>query len=151
MNVSPRPEGPNPFQNLKPSTMPKINVKPSTMPKLDPAEVAKALGAKPTGVKTEGATGPITLFAVRQELFRRLQSTGGRPGLPDADHVMKIPTSEKQKKRFEELAAAISQEGFSPSAGQVASVLLSWILEQLGPDAIQQLVADMKANEAAEK
>jgi hypothetical protein len=118
-----------------------------TLPKLDPAEVASALGAKPTGVKTEGAAGPITLFAVRQELFRRLQSTGGRPGLPDADHVMKVPTSEKLRKRFEELAAAISEEGFSPSAGQVANVLLSWALDQLGPDAIKQLTVDLKASE----
>lgn len=116
-----------------------------TLPKLDPAEVAKALGAKPGGAKIEGAPGPITLFAVRQELFRRLQSTGGRPGLPDADKVGKVPLSEKQWKRMEELAAAISEEGFAPSAGQVANVLLTWVLNQLGPDAIKKLAEDIKA------
>jgi hypothetical protein len=151
MNVPRPPEGENPFRKLKPSTMPKIIVKPSTMPKLDPAEVAKALGAKPTGVRTEGALGPITLFALRQELFRRLQSTGGRPGLPDADKVGKVPLSEKQWARLEELAAAIAENGFSPSAGQVANVLLTWALEQLGPDAIKKLAADMKANEQEQK
>jgi hypothetical protein len=121
-----------------------------TLPKLDPAEVAKALGAKPTGAKVENAQGPITLFALRQELFRRLTSTGGRPGLPDADKVGKVPLSEKQWARLEELAAAIAEDGFSPSAGQVANVLLTWALEQLGPDAIKKLATDMKACEPPE-
>jgi hypothetical protein len=114
-------------------------VKPSTRPRLDPAEVAKALGAKPTSVQVDAASGPVTLLAVRQELFRRLQSSGGRPGLPDADKVAKVPVSEAQWKRLEELAAAMAAPGFSPSAGQVANVLLAWALDNLGPDAIKQL------------
>lgn len=118
-----------------------------TLPKLDPAEVAKALGAKPTGVKIEGAPGPVSLFGLRQELFRRLTSTGGRPALPDADKVGKVPLSEKQWARLEELAAAIAGPGFSPSAGQVANVLLSWALDQLGPDAVKKLAEDVKASE----
>jgi hypothetical protein len=112
-----------------------------TMPKLDPAEVAKALGAKPAPVKVAEGLGPISLFAVRQELFRRLQSNGGRPGLPDADKVAKVPVSETQWKRLEELAAAIATPGFSPSAGQVANVLLTWALDNLGPDAIKELTS----------
>lgn len=123
-----------------------INTSP-TRPKLDPAEVAKALGAKPTGVKIEGAPGPVSLFGLRQELFRRLTSTGGRPALPDADKVGKVPLSEKQWARLEELAAAIAGPGFSPSAGQVANVLLSWALDQLGPDAVKKLAEDVKASE----
>ena len=121
-----------------------------TRPKLDLAEVAKALGAKPTDVRIEGAPGPMSLFGLRQELFRRLTSTGGRPGLPDADKVGKVPLSEKQWARLEELAAAIAEDGFSPSAGQVANVLLTWALDQLGPDAIKKLAADLKANEQPE-
>lgn len=118
-----------------------------TYPKLDPAEVAKALGAEPTGLKIEGPLGPFTLFALRQELFRRLTSTGGRPALPDADKVGKVPLSEKQRARLDELAAAIAEPGFSPSAGQVANVLLTWALDQLGPDAVKRLAADVKASE----
>jgi hypothetical protein len=120
-----------------------------TRPKLDPAKVAEALGSAALGAAPDGASGPFTLFALRQELFRRLQSTGGRPGLPDTDNVTKVPTSEKQRKRLEELTAAVAGEGFSPSAGQVANVLLTWALDQLGPDAIKKLAADMKANERA--
>jgi hypothetical protein len=58
-----------------------------------------------------------------------------------------LPLSPALTKRFEELVAAILEDGFSPSAGQVANVLLGWALEQLGPDAIKKLAADMKANE----
>lgn len=136
----------NPIR-IKPSTAPTIKIKPSTERILDPMEVAKALGAKPAGVRTENALGPITLFALRQELYRRLTSSGGRPALPDADKVGKVPLNEKQWARLEELAAAIAEDGFSPSAGQVANVLLGWALEQLGPDAIKKLAADMKASQ----
>src|ERR1700722_13847432 len=126
---------------IKPSTMPKIIIKESTRPKLDPVEVAKALGAKPLPVKVPEGGGPLSLFAVRQELFRRLQSSGGRPGLPDADKVAKVPVSETQWKRLEELATAMAAPGFSPSAGQVANVLLSWALDHLGPEAIKELTS----------
>ena len=117
-----------------------INTSP-TYPKLDPAEIAKALGAKPTGASVGKPKGPITLFAVRQELYRRLHSTGGRPGLTDADKVSKIPMTDEQWKRVEELAVAIAGPGFSPSAGQVANVLVAWALDTLGPDAVKEQLA----------
>jgi hypothetical protein len=120
-----------------------------TRPFLDPAQVAAALGAKPAAAPAPGAGGPLTLFAVRQELYRRLQSSGGRPALADADKVGKVPVAEKQWARLEELAAALAEEGFSPSAGQVANVLLGWALEQLGPDAIKRLAAELKAETGA--
>lgn len=110
-----------------------------TRPKLDPAEVAAALGAKPAGVSVTGQ-GPLTLLAVRQELFRRLQSTGGRPGFADADKIGKVPLSAAQWKRLEELAAAVSEDGFSPSAGQVANVLIGWALGQLETEAVKAVV-----------
>lgn len=113
-------------------------------PKLAPAEVAEALGAvpAPAAAHVGGPKGPVSLFAVRHELFRRLQSTGGRPGLSDADKVAKIPVSEAQWKRLEELAAAVAAEGFSPSAGQVANVLLTFALDTIGPDAVKKLAQE---------
>jgi hypothetical protein len=142
MNTLPRKPEPGDVPiRVKPSTMPRIEVKPSTMPKLDPADLAAALGAKPAGAAV-AAQGPLTLLAVRQELFRRLHSSGGRPGFADADKVAKVPLSEAQWKRLEELAAAVSEEGFSPSAGQVANVLLNWALATLGPDAAKQMAKE---------
>jgi hypothetical protein len=135
------PEGVDEPIVVKESTRPKLSIKESTRSKLDPTEVAKALGAKPVPAKIPEGAGPISLFAVRQELFRRLQSSGGRPGLPDADKVAKVPVSETQWKRLEQLAAAMASPGFSPSAGQVANVLLTWALDNLGPVAIKELTS----------
>jgi hypothetical protein len=135
------PEGVDEPIVVKESTRPKILLTESTRPKLDPADVARALGAKPVPVKVPEGAGPISFFAVRQELFRRLQSSGGRPGLPDTDKVAKVPVSETQWKRLEELAAAMAVPGFSPSAGQVANVLLTWALDNLGPEAIKELTS----------
>lgn len=122
-----------------------VNTSP-TLPRLDPAEVAKALGAAPAPAAVGGPKGPITLFAVRQELFRRLQSSGGRPGLADADKVAKVPVSDALWKRLEEMAAAIAAPGFTPSTGQVANALLTLALGAVGPDAVKELIAKDQAN-----
>lgn len=98
-------------------------------PRLDPAEVAKALGAAGPGVKLELPLGPITLLAVRQELARRLQSSGGRPALEGVDRRAKIPISDEQWAQLEKIAAAVATPDCTPTPGQVASVLLSSALQ----------------------
>src|SRR4051794_33102757 len=82
-------------------------------------DLAGALGS--TGATLERALAPITLFALREELGQRLQSSGGRPGLVGTTRRVKIPLSDQEWLQLEALAAP----GFAPSAGQVASVLLS--------------------------
>jgi len=193
---------------LKESTSPKLLLKDSTMRPLDSAELAKMLGAIPAPASVGGSKGPITLFAVRQELYRQLQSTNVAPAAPvrvpqhveppsisdskaeppdelttsplpplrrlvvtvneqevvitgrvpecrnkqlaqepigdqpspsECDTASKIPMSDDQWKRVEQLAIAIARPGFSPSPGQVASVLLSFALDSLGSDAVKEL------------
>jgi hypothetical protein len=95
------------------------------LPRVDPHQVQQALGAE---VSTEGlaeALAPVTLFALREELVSRLQSSGGRPGLAGATRRAKIPLRDDEWDKLEELAAALASPGFAPSAGQVASVLLT--------------------------
>jgi hypothetical protein len=104
------------------------------LPRLDPAEVAKALGAEPTGVRVEKPLGPLVLFAVRQELFRRLQSSGDQTELNGATHRPTIPLNDQEWAKLEELAAAISSPSFTPSAAQVASVLLTLSLQAVGSE-----------------
>ena len=94
-------------------------------PRLDPADLARALGAEPAGSTVETALSPPALFAVREELFNRLQSSGGRPALEGTDRRAKIPLSDEEWRQLEELASSLGSAGFTPSAGQVASVLLS--------------------------
>jgi hypothetical protein len=107
------------------STFPVIRDTSPTPPRIDPARIAEALGAEPSGERLQGALAPVTLFALREELINRLQSSGGRPGLAGATRRAKIPLNDQEWLKLEELAAAVSSPGFSPSAGQIASVLLT--------------------------
>ena len=116
---------------VKESTEKPIRVTSSTAARLDPADIARALGAEPAGVTREGALAPPTRFAVQQELFNRLQSSGGRPALEGTTRRAKIPLSDQEWQQLEALAASVSATGFAPSAGQVASVLLTAALKQL--------------------
>jgi hypothetical protein len=115
-------------------TVPRIRTSEATMPRVDPQLVAEALGGEPCPERLEGQPGPITLYALRQELLRRRQSSGGRPGIEGTSFRAKIPLGNPDWQRLETLAATLSGEGFSPSAGQVGSVLLSIALQSLTKD-----------------
>ena len=99
--------------------------------RLDPQAVADALGGEPCPERVAGSAGPVTLYALRQELLSRRQSSGGRPGIEGTSFRAKIPVGEDDWQRLEALATSLSAAGFSPSAGQVASVLLSLALRSL--------------------
>lgn len=124
-----------------------------TAPRLDPKKVAEALGAEPSeGVSLDGlGGGPLSLYQVRQELFRRLHSTGGRPSLSGTTGRKKIPLNDEQWTELEEIASEVASSEFSPSAGQIASVLLTLSLRSVRKDKDagheQQDAADSQCNE----
>jgi hypothetical protein len=128
------------------------------LPRVDPAQVQVALGAEPAAEGLAEVLAPVTLFAVRAELARRLQSSGGRPGLSGVSRRAKIPLSDQEWLGLEELAAAISSPGFAPTAGQVASVLLKLSLHSVTARAVNcapgqrssPLVRELAAIAAAE-
>jgi hypothetical protein len=62
--------------------------------RIAPEEVPRALGADPAPVSVPDAPNSITRFVLRAELFRRLQSTGGRPGLEGNNLRRSIPLSD---------------------------------------------------------
>ncbi|HEY7427282.1 MAG TPA: hypothetical protein VH682_23815 [Gemmataceae bacterium] len=95
------------------------------LPRIDADRIQEALGAEAAAERLKEALAPVTLFALREELVKRLQSSGGRPALAGVTRRAKVPLSDKEWLQLEELAAAISSPGFAPSAGQVASVLLT--------------------------
>jgi hypothetical protein len=120
------------------STAPRIRTTSPTQPSIDPAVVARALGAEPTGVKREGG-GPIAL-----SLLRAARAEAPRPdGTPSApggtSPAENVPVSDADWQELERLAASLAEEGFTPSAGQVASVLLRMSLETLAKDEPQLL------------
>jgi hypothetical protein len=115
-------------------TAKRIAVREPTARRLDPQVVAEALGAEACPEVIAGKPGPLTLYALRSELFRRRQSSGGRPGIAGTSFRAKIPVGDQDWRRLEDLAASLSAEGFSPSPGQVASVLLSLALRCVSTD-----------------
>jgi hypothetical protein len=103
-----------------------------TLPRIEPATVQAALGAEPSDLAIGGiGVGPLSLFQVREELFQRLQSTGGRPSLAGTSRRMKIPLSDRQWEELEDIATEVASPGFSPSPGQIASVLITLSLHSL--------------------
>jgi hypothetical protein len=113
-----------------------------TLPRLDADTIAAALGAEAAVERIEEALAPVTLLAMRAELVARLQSSGGRPALSGTTRRAKIPLGDEEWQALEDLAAAISSEGFTPSAGQVASVLLTL--------AVRSVAAQVASTEASE-
>ena len=93
--------------------------------RVDPSAVAAALGAEDVSITVDEGRNPISLLLLRTEIADRLRSSGGRPALEGATRRVKIPLTERQWQELEELAASFSDLGFVPSAGQVASALLS--------------------------
>src|SRR5262245_56989198 len=93
-------------------TLPPIRDTSATLPRIEAADVQAALGAETSGERLENVTAPVTLFALREELVRRLQSSGGRPALAGVDRRVKIPLSDKEWLLLEELAAEVSSLGF---------------------------------------
>jgi hypothetical protein len=109
----------------------KIKDTSQALPRLDETRISSALGAEPSKLSFSRGGGPLSMIQVRQELGRRLQSSGGRPALADTNLRTKIPLSESQWRELEEIAIEVASPGFSPSAGQVASVLISLSLHSV--------------------
>jgi hypothetical protein len=100
------------------------------LPRVEARQVAAQLGARASLTLSE-VLAPLNLLAVRQELHRRLRSSGGRPALSGATRRAKIPLSDQDWLKLEEMAAAISSPGFAPSPGQVAGALLALSVESV--------------------
>ena len=99
--------------------------------RINPAVIAEALGADVTSTAHSKQGGPLALFALRQELARRLTSTGGRRSLTGATRRQKIPLDNDDWSRLQDLAQRIADEEVRPTAGQVAGVLLHQALESI--------------------
>lgn len=94
------------------------------------AGLGDRLGAEVVGSAPARGGSPLSRAALREEAFRRLRSTGGRPGLEGTDRK-KIPLTAGDWEKIERVANDISEPGFRPSPMQVASVVLSVALRQM--------------------
>jgi hypothetical protein len=104
-------------------------VEPRTRRRITPKEIEKGLGAERVASVPSGGS-PLSAYALRQELFRRLRSTGGRPGLDGADLKPKVPMRRSRWKKLQELAKQVASGTFRPSPAQLASVILDAGIDQ---------------------
>lgn len=96
---------------------------PQTRRRLTDADVEQALGGEFIGAAPKGGNA-LSVYALRNELFVRLRSSGGRPSLEGADVRTKVPMRKSSWEKLEGIAKAVETENFHPTASQVASVLL---------------------------
>lgn len=104
---------------------------------IDPTVVARELGAVRVSEMPDTG-GPISLLAVRQELQKRLQSTGGRPALRGAKRRQKVPLTDSEWHKLEKIAADLTARGFKTTAGQVASILLHQAIREVESSSIEE-------------
>jgi hypothetical protein len=102
-------------------------------PYVEASSLEAPLGARFASESVELRGSPPSLLGVRQELARRLQSSGGRPALDDATRRQKIPLSDQDWERLEALAERASTGDLKPTPAQLASVLIRQALDALEP------------------
>lgn len=98
--------------------------------RVSPQMIIDELGAEKVGDLPSGGS-PVSFFMLRQEIYGRLKSSGGRPSLEGSERRPKIPMSNDQWNAIEALARDMEERDFHPTAGQVASALLSLALRSI--------------------
>lgn len=116
--------------------------------RLTDADMARALGAEFIGVVPKGGN-LLSAYALRNELFDRLRSSGGRPSLEGTDIRTKVPMRKSSWEKLEGIAKAVETESFHPTASQVASVLLDLAIAEYESDKvdIEQHARELVATE----
>jgi hypothetical protein len=82
-----------------------------TRRRITPEETEAGLGAQRVAFIPPGGSS-MSAFALRQELFRRLRSTAGRPGLESADMKPKIPMRRSSWTKLEQIARQVETADF---------------------------------------
>lgn len=95
-------------------------------------ELALALGARREGMRSRPARGPLDVVALRDELGRRLRSTGGRPTDPALALSRQVRFSEVTWERLRSMADEIAIGGPRVGPAQVAALLVESSLEDEG-------------------
>jgi hypothetical protein len=105
-------------------------IEPRTRRSITPEEIEKDLGAERVAIIPRGGS-PISAYALQQQLFHRLRSTGGRPSLDGTDIKPKIPMRRSRWRKLERLAELVKSDNFHPTPAQLASVILDAGIDQL--------------------
>ena len=117
-------------------------------PAMTVGEVAQAFDAHAMAIDMGSDDSPLWLFAVREQVVRRLRSPGGRTARHAAVATLQVPMSEHDIRLVERLAARAGGDGPNPSPAQVAAVILRLALERLPAADIQIAVRAIRTPEA---
>jgi hypothetical protein len=110
-------------------------------------DVARAFGARRLDVGQSSDPSFFRLAHVRDELARRLRSSGGRPGLSAVEQRRKIPVLESDWEGVQVIAERVAHARFKPSPAQVASILLHMALEHFSEGDVRQRLASIDEGE----
>ena len=116
----------------------RLRAKGPSVRKVSAQKVAAALGAE----RVEGIPlpkqSPVAFLALRQEVLRRLRSTGGRPKLAGTTRRQKIPLQDSDWERLGQIAESLRGQDIKATPGQVASTILHRVLEKIELDDIAE-------------
>lgn len=129
------------------SVLPRVRLADKPLRRIDPATVARALGAQSFPEPAPRRGPPHALLAVSQNLAALLRSSGGRPGLAGHTRRQKIPLTDSGWATLQELARTLQATGVHASAGQVAGVLLEQVLDEVSK-AVRQLSRRLTVSKA---
>ena len=100
-----------------------------TARRIEPRMIAEAVASEPIA-KLRSGLPPPALAALREELVRRLGSSGGRPSLAGTQRRQKIPLADADWAQLVALAEQVSDQNVRPTPGQIASAVLRLVLER---------------------
>ena len=123
------------FSNKKPP--PRIRDIGARSERIESEAVAQALHAEVVST-TEMHGSPITMYALREAIGKRLTSTGGRPALAGSTRRQKIPISDQD---WDELKHIAEEElgSRSVSPAQVGAILIRFGIAQIRKSGVKSL------------
>ena len=133
---------------IKSTTIPAARIKARSVrasKRIDAHTVVQAFGARPAGIGIGGDSSPFSLWQLRTEIERLLQSTGGRPALPTDGERVKIPRIPSDWTFIEAVAANTANLPLRPSPAQVAAVMLHMAVAHFSADEIADALQGKKA------
>jgi hypothetical protein len=100
---------------------------------------AETFGARPIGTLGDDSN-PFTLDQLRSEIAKRLRSTGGRPGLADAEEKWRVGVLRDDVPKIRLISSNTEVDSYKPSAAQVATVLIHMAITRFSTEEIKQTV-----------
>lgn len=104
-----------------------------------PNKIARILGAdRVIHLKRHGKRGPLGWLQLAQEVQASLQSTGGRPSVPEREIKRLVPFNEHVWNQLSRKANTFSRKGNKISPAQLAAYLVEKGFEELNDNPVKK-------------